>query len=103
MDQRDPIAAAGERERLARRYRELLGEYKTVNAELADCSWTLAELEQQLAALEAAAAPGDQRVAGRLHALRRWRGALEEQVLTYMYRAEALADELARLRAALDR
>ncbi|NWF81715.1 MAG: hypothetical protein HXY37_16985 [Chloroflexi bacterium] len=103
MAQRDSTAAAGERERLVRQYRDLLGEYKTVNAELADRSWTLAELEQQIAALEAAAAPGDRRAAGRLRALRHWRGTLEEQVLAHMYRAEAIAAELARLRAALER
>mgnify|MGYP005866082247 CR=1 FL=1 len=103
MAQRDSTAAAGERERLARQYRDLLGEYKTVNAELADHSWTLAELEQQIAALEAAATPGDQRAAERLRALRRWRGTLEEQVLAHMYRVEAIAAELARLRAALER
>lgn len=93
--------AMAERERLARRYRDLLGEYKTVNAELTDVAWTLADLEQQIAALDATANKTSPHTQQRLLDLRRQRDALEEQALQRMYRAEAMAEELARLRAAL--
>jgi predicted nucleic acid-binding Zn-ribbon protein len=94
--------AEHEREELRRRYRDQLGQYKSANAELADISWTLAELEQQIATLEAEeqAAPTAP-LTRRISDLRRWRSSLEEHVLRHMYRAEAIAAEVALLRAAL--
>jgi multidrug resistance efflux pump len=80
-----------------RRQRELLAELKTANAALADSSWALAELEQQieqLAAAENSAAPP---VARRIADLRRWRVALEERTLRHMLRADAISAELAAL------
>ncbi|GAB4437929.1 MAG: hypothetical protein OHK0015_31050 [Chloroflexi bacterium OHK40] len=98
-----PDSLPSEQERLRKQQRERLAELKTVNAELADLSWTLAELEQQIATLEAEdVAHGDGRAERRIADLRRWRGMLEERVLRHMYRADHLSAEIARLRAALE-
>ena len=88
-----------EHERLRQQQRSLLGALKTVNAERADLEWTLAELEQQIAALRADA--GDHAVARRLNDLRRWRSTLEDRVLRHMFRAEELEAEIGRLRELL--
>jgi len=87
-----------ERARLQKQQRDLLGALKTVNAELADLSWTLAELEQQIAALAADQhAQHEAAAARRIGDLQRWRSAIEERVLRHMFRADALAAELAAL------
>lgn len=99
--QNDPPA---EQELLRRQYRAVLGEYKTVNDRLAELSWNLAELEQQIAALshpDGAALPSAAQ--RRLSDLRRWRDLLEERTLGQMYRADALAAELSALRSAMGR
>jgi hypothetical protein len=88
-----------ESERLRQQQRALLGALKTVNAERADLEWTLAELEQQIAALRAEAS--DHTVARRLNDLRRWRSSLEDRVLRHMFRAEELEAEIRRLRELL--
>ena len=91
--------AGGERAQVHRRYRELLAEYKSVNAELSDLSWTLAELEQQIAGLvEEHAASPERSLERRLRDLRRWKESLEESVLRHMYRAEELAGLLGEMR-----
>lgn len=92
-----------ERERLLKQYREQVGHYKSVNAELADLEWTLADVERQIEALrrEAAATP-DEAIARRLHDLTRWKGSLEEGILQRLYRVEALVAAIARLRAELN-
>jgi chromosome segregation ATPase len=91
------------REQLRRQYREQLGRYKSANAELADVSWTLSDLEQQIGALESDLAQhNDERLARRIRDLRRWRESLEETVLQHMYRTEDLCAEIAQLRAALN-
>lgn len=80
------------------RQRELLSALKTANAALADSSWALAELEQQIDQLasdtRAAHEPAAER---RIADLRRWRTELEDRVLRHMLRADALAAELAEL------
>lgn len=78
--------------------RELLGTYKTVNAELADLTWTLAELEQQIATLadETAASPSPG-ATQRLDDLQRWQDTLEERILRLMYRADELMAAIERL------
>jgi hypothetical protein len=81
----------------AERRRELLSTYKTINGELADLTWTLAELEQQIATMAAEVSPPPE-ISMRLQDLRRWQGLLEERILGYMYRADELMAELARLR-----
>jgi predicted nucleic acid-binding Zn-ribbon protein len=80
------------------RRRELLGTYKTVNAELADLTWTLAELEQQIATLtdEAAVSPSPS-ASRRLDDLQRWQDTLEERILRLMYRADELMAAIERL------
>lgn len=78
------------------RRRKLLSTYKTINGELADLTWTLAELEQQIAALTAEAPPIPE-LSTRLDDLRRWQGLLEERILRHMYRADELMAELAHL------
>lgn len=94
MSSWDPGGA--EQERRNKQQRELLGALKTVNAELADLEWTLAELEQQIGALAAELTGAyDSAVERRLRDLRRWRGVLEERVLRQMYRAEELNAALA--------
>lgn len=86
-------------ERLRRQQRALLGALKTVNAERADLEWTLAELEQQITALQGEG--GEPAVARRLNDLLRWRSTLEDRVLRHMFRAEELEAEIGRLRALL--
>ena len=88
-----------EHERLRQQQRALLGALKTLNAERADLEWTLAELEQQIAALHSEGE--DHTVARRISDLRRWRSTLEDRVLRHMYRAEELEAEIGRLRALL--
>jgi predicted nucleic acid-binding Zn-ribbon protein len=88
-----------DQERMRQQQRALLGALKTVNAERADLEWTLAELEQQLAALHSEG--DDPTVARRINDLRRWRSTLEDRVLRHMYRAEELEAEIGRLRAQL--
>ena len=88
-----------EQERLRQQQRALLGALKTVNAERADLEWTLAELEQQIAALSRE--EGDHAVARRVNDLRRWRSTLEDRVLRHMFRAEELEAEIWRLRELL--
>lgn len=91
-----------ERAQLQLRYRERLDQYRSLNAELSDLSWTLADLEQQIAALSAQ--PGDQPGTAherRISDLRRWKEALEENILQHMYRTEELAAEVAELRRIL--
>lgn len=102
MDRQENGPAVSEHEWLLKQYREQLSEYKTVNAELADLAWTLAELEQQIAGLrdEIAVQSGEQPEA-RLRDLQRWHEGLEERVLRQMFRAEALAQEVAELRRSL--
>lgn len=94
--------AADDQERLLKLYREQLSAYKSVNAELSDLSWTLADLEQQIAGLAADLAaepnPGLER---RLSDLRRWKETMEESVIRHMYRAEELAASIADLRRIL--
>jgi len=81
------------------RYHEALAEYKSVNGELSDLSWTLAELEQQIASLVAEhIARPEPSLERRLRDLRRWKESLEETVLRHMYRAEELAAALAEMR-----
>ena len=94
MSSRD--LGAPDQERHNKQQRELIGALKTINAELADLEWTLAELEQQIAAL-AATLEGAYELAveRRLRDLRRWREVLEERVLKQMYRAEELNAALA--------
>lgn len=80
--------------------RELLSIYKTINGELADLNWTLAELEQQIASLTAelsvATHPETQR---RLLDLRRWQGALEERILSHLYQIDEVLAALERLQS----
>lgn len=98
----DGPTASEERARTHRRYRELLAEYKSVNAELSDLSWTLAELEQQIAGLvEEHTARPERSLERRLRDLRRWKESLEESVLRHMYRAEELAPLLAEMRRSI--
>jgi hypothetical protein len=81
------------------RRRELLGSYQTVNGELADLTWTLAELEQQIALLtDEAATSAKPTIITRLNDLRRWQSTLEERILRLMYRADELMAALERLR-----
>ncbi|WP_129628116.1 hypothetical protein [Candidatus Oscillochloris fontis] len=88
---------------LRQQYQEQLSRYKSANAELADVSWTLAELEQQIANLaEDYERSNDERIAHRLRDLRRWRDVLEETVLRNMYRTDAISAEVAQLRQALE-
>lgn len=98
MDGLGEATTASERERVHKRFREQLAEYKSVNAELSDLSWTLAELEQQLAGLAQAPDAQDSKVERRLGDLRRWKESLEENVLRHMYRAEELAASIAEMR-----
>ena len=89
---------ATEGDPLQQRRRELLGIYKTINGELADLNWTLAELEQQIATLAAevtVAAHPETRL--RLLDLRRWQGALEERILSHLYRVDEVLAALERL------
>jgi hypothetical protein len=86
-----------EDELLHEQRRKLLSTYKTINGELADLTWTLAELEQQIAALTAEASPTPE-LSTRLDDLRRWQGLLEERILRHMYRADELMAELAHLK-----
>lgn len=80
------------------RQRELLSALKTANAALADSSWALAELEQQINLLAGDERAAHEPAAGRRIAdLRRWRTELEDRVLRHMLRADALAAELAAL------
>lgn len=101
MGTHNHTAAPVEREDVARRYRELLSTYKTLNAELAEMAWSLADLEQEIATLTAATGAAGARVRQRLRDLRRQRDILEEQSLQRMEQAEAIAAELGRLRRAL--
>lgn len=95
-------AAFPERERLMKLYREQIGQYKSVNAELADLEWTLADVERQIDALRAQlATAADPMQARRLADLERWKNSLEEGILQRLYRAEALAADVARLRDTL--
>ncbi|MFQ3661110.1 MAG: hypothetical protein SNJ69_01815 [Chloroflexaceae bacterium] len=102
MGTHNDTAAPQEREDVARRYRELLSTYKTINAEVAELAWSLADLEQQIATLAASTGVAGARLRQRLRDLRHQRDALEEQALQRMDQAEAIAGELARLRRALD-
>lgn len=91
-----------ERSQLQLRYRDRLDQYRSLNAELSDLSWTLSDLEQQIAALSAQ--PDGQPGAAqhrRISDLRRWKEALEENILQHMYRTEELAAEVAELRRLL--
>jgi septal ring factor EnvC (AmiA/AmiB activator) len=102
MQPKDP-PPTNSREQLRRQYQEQLSRYKSANADLADTSWTLSELEQQISTLEAELAQsGDERIAHRLRDLRRWRDSLEETVLRYMYRTDEISAEIAQLRSALE-
>jgi chromosome segregation ATPase len=99
MGEAEGPTAGDERARVHQRYRKLLAEYKSVNAELSDLSWTLAELEQQIGGLlEEYAAHPERSLERRLRDLRRWKESLEESVLRHMYRAEELADLLTEMR-----
>lgn len=81
------------------RRRALLGTYKMINGELADLTWTLSELEQQLGTLEhEAAEEGAPELRQRLQDLRRWQSTLEERILRHMYRADELWAEIERLK-----
>ncbi len=92
-----------ERERLVKLYREQIGAYKSVNAELADLEWTLADVERQIGSLrEQSDAAGAAASAWHLRDLEHWKNALEEGVLQRMYRAEALATAIAQLHNELD-
>jgi predicted nucleic acid-binding Zn-ribbon protein len=102
MGTHNDTVAPEEREDVARRYRELLSAYKTLNAEVADLAWALADLEQEIATLAAATGAAGARARQRLRDLRRQRDALDEQALRQMDQAETIAAELARLRRALD-
>lgn len=96
--------ARSAREELQQQYRDQLSQYKSANAELADISWTLSELEQQIGALEADLSGGsNEQLDRRIRDLRRWRSALEENVLRHMYRAEELLSAVAQLRSALEK
>lgn len=100
MDPTD--TALPERERLVKQYREQISQYKSVNAELADLEWTLADVERQIGDLRAATGAFDSPAATqRLTDLERWKSALEEQILQRLYRAEALAAAVAKLREEL--
>lgn len=95
-------AAFPERERLMKLYREQIGQYKSVNAELADLEWTLADVERQIAELRMHEEPvAEVMQARRLSDLERWKSSLEEGILQRLYRAEALAAAVAGLRDAL--
>jgi chromosome segregation ATPase len=101
MEHTEPEARSA-REELRQQYRDQLSRYKSANAELADISWTLSELEQQLSALEADLShEASESLERRIRDLRRWRGALEENVLRHMYRTEELLSTVAQLRNAL--
>ncbi|NNJ13563.1 hypothetical protein EKD04_024875 [Chloroflexales bacterium ZM16-3] len=101
--ERTESQVGGSREQLRQQYREQLSQYKSANAELADISWTLSELEQQIGTLEGElAAHDDKHLARRIRDLRRWRSSLEDSVLRRMYRAEALSAEVDQLRSALN-
>jgi hypothetical protein len=102
MEHKEP-QAGDSREELRRHYREQLSRYKSANAELADICWTLADLEQQISALEDELAAGDNwHLDRRIRDLRRWRDVLEESALRRMYRTEELSAEVAQLRSALN-
>lgn len=94
MSSREPGAI--DEPRLHTQRRELLGALKTVNAELSDLEWSLAELEQQIRTLSAElGGEHSAAVERRLRDLRRWRDYMEERALRYMYRAEELNAALA--------
>lgn len=94
--------SSDERAQLRLRYRERLDQYRSVNGELSDLSWTLADLEQQIATLSSQQGTlPDVRQERRINDLRRWRDALEENILQHMYHTEALAAEVAELRQLL--
>jgi len=101
MGTHNDTVAPPEREDVARRYRELLSTYKTINAEVAELAWSLADLEQEIATLAASTVAAGARLRQRLRDLRQQRDALEEQALRRMDQAEAIAAELARLRQTL--
>ncbi|MGQ9928535.1 MAG: hypothetical protein ACUVS4_16920 [Chloroflexaceae bacterium] len=101
METHNDIVAPEERENVVRQYRELLSAYKTLNAEVTELAWVLADLEQEIGTLTAATGAAGARVRQRLRDLRRQRDALEEQALRQMDQAETIAAELARLRRAL--
>jgi uncharacterized protein YdcH (DUF465 family) len=89
-------------EELRQQYRDRLSQYKSANAELADIAWTLSELEQQISTLEADHShQASKQLDRRIRDLRRWRSALEENVLRHMYRTEELLSAVAQLRSAL--
>jgi hypothetical protein len=82
------------------RRRELLSIYKTINGELADLNWTLAELEQQIATLAAESSDATHPEARlRLLDLRRWQGALEERILGHLYQIDEVLAALEQLQA----
>lgn len=100
--ERTESPADDSREQLRRQYRAQLSRYKSANAELADVSWTLSELEQQIATLEDELSQHhDAQLARRISDLRRWRDTLEETVIRHMYRAEEISAEVDQLRSAL--
>lgn len=102
MAPRAELPSEAERAQLRLRYRDVLDQYRSMNAELSDLSWTLADLEQQIAALDAQpGAASDAAYTRRVSDLRRWKEALEENVLQHMYRTEELAAEVAELRRQL--
>jgi predicted nucleic acid-binding Zn-ribbon protein len=91
-----------ERAQLRLRYRERLNQYRSLNAELSDLSWTLADLEQQIAGLRGQLGdPPEAAQARRITDLRRWKETLEENILKHMYHTEELAAEVAELRRLL--
>lgn len=102
MAPQSELPPGAERAQLRLRYRDRLDQYRSLNAELSDLSWTLADLEQQIAALGAQLGDtSDPAQLRRIGDLRRWKEALEENILQHMYRTEELAAEVAELRRQL--
>jgi DnaJ-domain-containing protein 1 len=87
------------REQLQHTYREYLSQYKSINAELSDLAWTLADLEQQITLLTGRfnEAP-DSHIEQRLHDLQHWKESLEDIVLRQMDRADELSILIGELR-----